>query len=111
MPIDLHPLPLHRPARFSIRAFHNFTWLLAVLAGFGCTAHRKPSSVETALANAAKDIVIPIEADNMTNPLTASPPVLERGSELYQQNCAVCHGADGHGQTVLGQGMYPPAWI
>ena len=25
------------------------------------------------------------------------------------QSCAICHGADGHGRTNLGRGMYPPA--
>jgi mono/diheme cytochrome c family protein len=74
-----------------------------------CTAHQKPSTVETALANAAKDIVIPIEAEDLKNPLPGNSQVTGEGQQAYLQSCAICHGADGHGQTTLGQGMYPPA--
>ena len=74
-----------------------------------CTAHDKPSTVETTLANMAKDIVIPMEADDVKNPLHSDPEVLSQGRQVYLQSCAVCHGSDGHGQTAVGQGMYPPA--
>lgn len=74
-----------------------------------CTAHQKPSSVETAMANMAKDIVIPIETESVKNPLHNDPQILREGGQIYLQSCAICHGADGHGQTTLGQGMYPPA--
>ena len=38
----------------------------------GCTANKQPSKVEATLANMAKDIVMPIEAEGRKNPLTAS---------------------------------------
>ena len=38
-----------------------------------CTAYQKPSVTETTLANFAKDIVIPIEAEDLQNPLTVTP--------------------------------------
>jgi mono/diheme cytochrome c family protein len=84
--------------------------LMAALSIFlaACTAHEKPSTVETALANMAKDIVIPVETDNLKNPLPDNPQVVSQGREVYLQSCAICHGTDGHGQTTLGQGMYPP---
>ena len=74
----------------------------------GCSAHKKPSSVETALANVAKDLVIPMEAEKLKNPLAADPQTVSQGQQIYEQSCAICHGNDGHGQTTLGQGMYPP---
>lgn len=80
---------------------------LAVLIP-ACTAHEKPSSVETVLANMAKDIVIPMEAEKLKNPFRSNPQMLSEAQQIYQQTCAVCHGADGHGQTAVGQGMYPP---
>lgn len=43
-----------------------FAFLLA-----GCTAHEKPSTIERALANAAKDLVIPMEAEKLKNPLSS----------------------------------------
>jgi mono/diheme cytochrome c family protein len=85
--------------------------LAGILAAFlaACTAHQKPSSVETVLATMAKDIVIPIEAEESRNPLSWDPQVEAQGEQAYVQSCAICHGPDGHGQTAMGQGMYPPA--
>lgn len=74
-----------------------------------CTADKKPSGAEKVLANVAKDIVIPFEAENVRNPVAVNPETLETGRVIYMQSCALCHGADGHGQTTLGQAMYPPA--
>jgi mono/diheme cytochrome c family protein len=75
----------------------------------GCTAHQQPSRIETTLANAAKDVVIPIEAEHKQNPLPESEEVLNQGREIYLQSCAICHGADGRGETYVGRNMYPPA--
>ncbi len=65
--------------------------------------------METMLANAAKDVAIPIQATDLQNPFPANPETIERGQQVYQQSCALCHGADGHSATELGRGMYPPA--
>jgi thiosulfate dehydrogenase len=43
------------------------------------------------------------EGDQKT-PVPEINPV--RGAELYMQNCASCHGADGQGEA----GQYPPLW-
>ncbi len=84
--------------------------LLSVLAGLmlGCTAHKQPSRVETTLANMAKDVVIPIEAERLKSPLPVNDEVVNGGRQIYTQSCALCHGADGRG-TDLGRNMYPPA--
>jgi high-affinity iron transporter len=37
----------------------------------------------------------------------ASPPDLDRGAALYAQNCASCHGADGHAATAAAQALDP----
>ncbi len=82
----------------------------AMILGFSaCTANKQPSKVEATLANMAKDVVIPIEAENNKNPLPGNEQTLKDGQEIYMQSCAICHGADGHGRTSLGRGMYPPA--
>lgn len=75
----------------------------------GCPAGKQPSKIETTLANAAKDVVIPIEAGNRKNPLPASEELIQQGQTTYSQACALCHGIDGHGRTNLGRAMYPPA--
>ena len=85
----------------------GFLTALALLLP-ACTAHEKPSTVETALATMAKNIVIPIETENLNNPLPSNQQTVIQGQQIYLQSCAICHGTDGHGQTTLGQGMYPP---
>lgn len=77
----------------------------------GCTAHEKPSTVETALANMAKDIVIPIETEDLKNPLPGNEQVVSQGRQIYLQSCAICHGTDGHGQTPWGRVCTRPSWI
>ncbi len=57
----------------------------------------------------AKDVVIPIEAESLKNPLPGNDQVVEQGRQLYVESCALCHGTDGHGATNLGRAMYPPA--
>lgn len=38
----------------------------------------------------------------------AAPPDLERGAQLYEQACASCHAATGHGDGPLAEGLDPP---
>ena len=40
---------------------------------------------------------IPENAASETNPLSASPDVLKKGSSLYKSNCIGCHGPAGLG--------------
>jgi len=75
----------------------------------GCTAHQQPSRAETALANMAKDVVIPIQATDKNNPYPDNDEVINQGRQIFLQSCAICHGTDGHGETYLGRNMYPPA--
>ena len=75
----------------------------------GCSADKQPSKLETALANMAKDVVIPIQAQALENPIPASEQVIQQGQEIFGQACSICHGADGHARTGLGRAMYPPA--
>jgi mono/diheme cytochrome c family protein len=75
----------------------------------GCTADKQPSKGETSVANAAKDVVIPLEAGKMKNPLPETDEVVSRGQEVFLGNCAQCHGPDGHGDSNLGRNMNPPA--
>lgn len=40
----------------------------------------------------------------------ARAPDYVRGSKLYDQHCALCHGADGAGQASAGKTVFPPLW-
>jgi mono/diheme cytochrome c family protein len=75
----------------------------------GCSASKKPSKLETTLANAAKDVVIPLEAKNIKKPLPLTDETIQAGKQIYLQQCALCHAADGRAETTLGLAMYPPA--
>ncbi|MGP8432711.1 c-type cytochrome [Paraburkholderia fungorum] len=33
-----------------------------------------------------------------------------RGSQVYEQHCALCHGAGGQGQSSNGKTVFPPLW-
>ena len=75
----------------------------------GCTAGKPPSEGETSLANAAKDVTIPLEAGKMQNPLPETAEIVSQGQEVFLGSCAQCHGADARGDTSLGRSMNPPA--
>ena len=80
-----------------------------VLLTSGCPASKKPSKLETTLANMAKDVVIPLEAQNLKNAASATDENIQAGQQTYLQQCALCHAADGRAETKLGLAMYPPA--
>jgi mono/diheme cytochrome c family protein len=75
----------------------------------GCKADKQPSQEETSLANAAKDVIIPLEAGKMKNPLPETDEVVSQGQEIFLGSCAQCHGADARGDTYVGRNMNPPA--
>jgi mono/diheme cytochrome c family protein len=75
----------------------------------GCEADKHPSQDETNLANAAKDVAIPLEAGKKKNPLPETGEVVSQGQEVFLGSCAQCHGSDGRGDTDIGHNMAPPA--
>jgi len=93
----------------------NLTLLLALITATlgallqGCAASKQSSSGEATLANAAKDVTIPLEAGKMKNPLPETDEVVSQGQEVFLGSCAQCHGADARGDTHLGRSMDPPA--
>lgn len=40
----------------------------------------------------------------------AQTPDIARGGDVYKNNCAVCHGANGEGTKVNGEYAFPPLW-
>jgi len=68
-----------------------------------------PSSVSMARHRFAMRGGLGPEYANQTNPLPATPKVLEEGKAVYTRTCAVCHGAAGQGDGPAGKGLNPPA--
>jgi mono/diheme cytochrome c family protein len=83
----------------------------AILAALlqGCKADKQPSQEESNLANAAKDVAIPLEAGKKQNPLPDTAEVVSQGQEVFLGSCAQCHAADGRADTEIGRNMAPPA--
>ena len=44
----------------------------------------------------------------MPNPVPPTAAALNEGRELYEAQCAFCHGADGTGKNLSGVQFYPP---
>ncbi len=41
------------------------------------------------------------DASRETNPVPVTPQTMQRAQALYTTNCAMCHGADGHGKSLI----------
>jgi len=51
---------------------------------------------------------IPKDYASRANPLKATEAERKRGGQLYQNNCATCHGPAGKGDGVAAKGLNPP---
>lgn len=65
-----------------------------------------PIIFEHALAKAALQARIRREMPT-TVPISADEPNLAAGAEVYQKNCAVCHGVPDQPPTHVARGMFP----
>ena len=50
---------------------------------------------------------VPEEYANLENPIEATDSSITRGAELFQANCAICHGSTGKGDGVAAAGLDP----
>ncbi len=48
-----------------------------------------------------------VAGQTLVNPVRKSPESLERGRQLYEVHCLVCHGAQGRGNGLVGQKFVP----
>src|SRR5271155_3765133 len=73
------------------------------------SARPQPPAVEIAVASWLLVHSVPPEQAHRVNPLQPDEAGLAAGAALFQQNCAVCHGFDGGGRTMIGTNVYPRA--
>jgi len=89
----------------SLGAIAGLAYFRASARGF--SARAQPTMVEVELAEFARDLAMPSSAKTMKNPIPVSPEVLVEGRAHFADHCAICHGNNGRGQTMLGSGLYP----
>lgn len=73
----------------------------------GLSARATPSWLETIVASKSRHLSIPNAAKEQKNPVADSADVLKDARLHFADHCAVCHGNDGSGDTMMGRGLYP----
>ena len=73
----------------------------------GLSSRAKPSALETAIARSARKMAAPSGAHNTKNSVPDSPDVQREARLHFADHCAICHGNDGSGDTMVGGGLYP----
>ena len=100
-----------------VRALAVLVVLGAVVGGLlvysvarrGLSARSEPSRVEEALARGMRRFATPRAVRSMTNPVEATPAVLQEARAHFADHCAVCHANNGSGDTAIGRSLYPRA--
>ena len=73
----------------------------------GLSAKASPSWVEIFVARSSRQLSIPAAAKEQKNPVADSTDVQSDARLHFADHCAVCHGNDGSGDTMMGRGFYP----
>jgi mono/diheme cytochrome c family protein len=82
---------------------------LVLFKGAGIGARRDPLFLETSVARAAWRWLVPARIRDTANPVPASAETLKAGRDHFADHCAICHGNDGSGGTMVGRRVYPPS--
>ncbi len=72
------------------------------------SARAKPMAIEAFFARHVRQLALPPGARGLKNPLEMTPLLIAEARDHFADHCAVCHGNTGDGQTMIGQGLYPP---
>ena len=83
--------------------------LLVFVRGSGISAKREPWPFEERVAKASWRFLVPRDIRDTANPIPDTPEMHREGLEHFADHCAVCHGNDGSGDTVIGRRTFPPA--
>jgi mono/diheme cytochrome c family protein len=82
-------------------------WAARQILHDGLSARATPTRLETALARNVRHLAIPASARTSANPVPATPEAVREGMLHFADHCALCHGNDGSGDTLHGQGLFP----
>jgi mono/diheme cytochrome c family protein len=73
----------------------------------GLSSRATPTSFESLLARNARQLAIPADARKQQDPIPGSPDNLRDARLHFADHCAICHGNEGTGDTMIGKGLYP----
>lgn len=79
------------------------------IARHGFSARDMPSRLEKFLAQHARKIAAPAGAKELKNPYPVTADTLTSARAHWVSQCAICHGLDGTGNTIVGRNLYPKA--
>lgn len=79
------------------------------LRSHGLSARAKPNALEEFLARHVRALATPSHVKDLKNPIQLSDLALAEARDHFADHCAQCHGNNGDGKTMLGEGMYPPS--
>src|SRR5260370_638545 len=100
----------HRTLVMVIAAVSFLGLVVAVAASLlhnGLSSRATPTRFEIMIARNARHLAIPSNARLTQNPLLASGEDLRDARLHFADHCAICHGNDGGGETMIGGGLYP----
>lgn len=83
--------------------------MYAFLVTHSFSAREHPTRIEAFLARKARYLATPPGVRGMKNPLSPTPLLVAEARDHFADHCATCHGNDGSGKTMIGNGLYPPA--
>jgi mono/diheme cytochrome c family protein len=84
--------------------------ILLLLSQFNFSALPEPGKMEIFLATKFRSSIIHRASRRSIPPPPSDVKAgLEEGDNLYDAECAACHGLDGHSPTDAGRWMYPRA--
>jgi mono/diheme cytochrome c family protein len=84
-------------------------WGLSYVRGHGFSAREKPSAIEAYFARRVRWLATPAGVRDMVNPVEPTELAVAEARDHFADHCAVCHGNDGSGRTMINAGLYPPA--
>jgi mono/diheme cytochrome c family protein len=81
--------------------------LVASILHDGLSSRATPTKLEILVARSARHLATPSRARLAQNPVLDSPEDMRDARLHFADHCAICHGNDGSGQTIVGSGLYP----
>jgi mono/diheme cytochrome c family protein len=80
---------------------------IAMTGGLSMGADARASVIEKWVGEGSSGLWISVNAPKTKNPVPVNEQTLTRGAELYQGNCAVCHGGAHYEVSLLHKAVYP----